>query len=230
MTPSVQFLGLTIHEPTTMLTDLVIMAVAWLLARQLLQNEQHRRYRSRFYWGAGLLFIGLGALQGAISHGLAAYLGDTADTLIWKGTVYSIGFSMVFALGGTLEGAPLAAGARRFFWVVNLVAFLVYAAWMISHDDFLYVIYFYVPAMLLIAALQVWALLGKQSHGAGWILGGVVVTLFGAVVQQSGFTLHTHFNYNDMFHLIQVVGLLLFFRGITRLTGQERAERAGNPV
>ena len=126
--------------------------------------------------------------------------------------------------------APLAAGVRRFFWLANLAAFLVYAAWMINHDDFLYVIYYYVPAMLLIAALQVWALLGKQSHGAGWILAGVVVTLCGAVVQQSGFALHTHFNYNDMFHLIQVVGLLLFFRGISRLTGQERAARGGNPA
>jgi ABC-type sugar transport system permease subunit len=217
MTPSVQFLGLTIHEPTTMVTDLLITMVGWLLASRLLLDEKHGRYQSRFYWGVGLLFISLGALLGAISHGLAAYLGDTADTLIWKSTVYTVGFSMVFAVGGTLAGAPLAAGVRRFFWLVNLA-------------DFLYVIYYYVPAMLLIAALQVWALLGKQSHGAGWLLAGVVVTLLGAVVQQSGFALHTHFNYNDMFHLIQVVGLLLFFRGISRLTGQERAARGGNPA
>jgi hypothetical protein len=230
MTPSVQFLGLTIHEPTTMVTDLLITMVGWLLASRLLLDEKHGRYQSRFYWGVGLLFISLGALLGAISHGLAAYLGDTADTLIWKSTVYTVGFSMVFAVGGTLAGAPLAAGVRRFFWLVNLAAFLTYAAWMINHDDFLYVIYYYVPAMLLIAALQVWALLGKQSHGAGWLLAGVVVTLLGAVVQQSGFALHTHFNYNDMFHLIQVVGLLLFFRGISRLTGQERAARGGNPA
>ena len=230
MTPSVQVLGLTIHEPTTMVTDLLITMVGWLLASRLLLDEKHGCYQSRFYWGVGLLFISLGALLGAISHGLAAYLGDTADTLIWKSTVYTVGFSMVFAVGGTLAGAPLAARVRRFFWLVNLAAFLAYAAWMINHDDFLYVIYYYVPAMLLIAALQVWALLGKQSNGAGWILAGVVVTLFGAVVQQSGFALHTHFNYNDMFHLIQVVGLLLFFRGITRLKGQERAERAGNPA
>jgi len=230
MTPSVQWFGLTIHEPTTMLTDLTITVVALLLARKLLFDDRHNRYRSRFLWGIAFLFIGLGALLGAVSHGLAAYLGDAADTAIWKGTVYSIGLSMVFALGGTLDGAPLAAGVRRFFWLLNVIAFLVYAIWMIGHDDFLYVIYHYVPAMLLIAAIQVWALFGKESDGASWVLAGVGVTLFGAVVQQSGFSLHTHFNHNDLFHVIQVIGLLLFFRGISRLRGQERATHAGNPV
>jgi hypothetical protein len=226
----VQWFGLTIHEPTTMLTDLTITVVACLLARKLVFDDRHNRYRSRFLWGIGFLFIGLGALLGAISHGFAAYLGNAADTAIWKGTVYAIGFSMVFALGGTLDGAPLPAGVRRFFWLLNIVAFVVYAIWMISHDDFLYVIYHYVPAMLLIASVQVRALLGKERHGAAWILAGVVVTLFGAVVQQSGFSLHTHFNHNDLFHLIQVVGLLLFYRGISRLRGPERAARAATPA
>lgn len=223
MTPSVDWLGLTIHEPMTMLTDLAITAIAWTFARRLTSDERHNVYRSRWLWGVAFFFIGLGALLGAISHGLAAYLGDAADTVIWKGTVYSIGLSMVFALGGAVDGTPLGSDARRILWGVNVAGFLVYAAWMIGHDDFLYVIYHYVPAMLLIAALQAWAYLSRRSAGALAILSGVLVTLVGAVVQQSGYSLHVHFNHNDLFHLIQMVGLALFFRGVAALKGPARA-------
>ena len=49
--------------------------------------------------------------------------------------------------------------------------------------------------------------------GAGWVAAGVAVSFAGAVVQQSGFSLHRHFNHNDIFHLIQMAGLYLLYRG-----------------
>lgn len=217
MTPSAEWFGLTILEPTTMLTDFAISAVAWWASWQLLFHVRHRPHRCRRLWGIGLLFIGLGALFGGLSHGFAAYLDDTADAVIWKSTVYAIGLSMVFAVAGSISGSPLGATTSRSFCVLNVIAFVLYAAWMIGHDDFLYVIYYYVPAMLCIAALHGRAHLKYRSDGAAWIMSGVVVTLLGAVVQQSKISLHLHFNHNDLFHVIQIIGLALFFRGVSVL-------------
>jgi hypothetical protein len=41
---------------------------------------------------------------------------------------------------------------------------------------------------------------------------GVAVSLAGVAVQQSGWGLHQHFNHNDIYHLIQIVGLYYFYR------------------
>ena len=39
----------------------------------------------------------------------------------------------------------------------------------------------------------------------------------GAMVQASGFRLHEHFNHNDLYHVIQMVALVLLYRGAKRL-------------
>ena len=206
-----------------MLTDFVITAVAWWASWHLLSRERHRPHYCRRLWGAGFFFIGLGALLGGASHGFAAYLGDIANSVVWKGTVYTIGLSLVFVVAGSVAGAPLKPSTARTFRILNVIVFILYAAWMIRHDDFLYVIYYYGPAMLVVAAIYGMAHLRYRSEGALDILSGVVITLLGAAVQQSGISIHAHFNHNDLFHVIQVVGLLLFFRGASVL----RAEAPG---
>ncbi|MDH4072450.1 MAG: hypothetical protein OEV41_05030 [Gammaproteobacteria bacterium] len=216
MQHTVDILGITIAEPTTMVTDFAITIVAlWLGAR--LGRSGPRRTAQRL-WAAGFVLIGLGALLGGISHGFARYLGETQYFWIWKATVYSVGLSMLFAVAGTIAGTRLRYGTRTLLHVLNAAAFLVYAYWMIAHSDFVYVIYHYVPAMISIALIQAIASRGR-AESARWLIGGVLVTLAGAAIQQSGFTIHRHFNNNDLYHVIQIVGLYLLYRG-ARLLGR----------
>jgi hypothetical protein len=37
--------------------------------------------------------------------------------------------------------------------------------------------------------------------------------VIGAIVQQQRLALHQHFNHNDLYHLIQIAGLWLLYRG-----------------
>jgi Family of unknown function (DUF6962) len=46
---------------------------------------------------------------------------------------------------------------------------------------------------------------------------GVFVTLAGVTIQQSGWGLHQNFNHNDIYHLVQIVGLYYFYRFAVRL-------------
>ena len=230
MAPTVEWFGVTILEPTTMITDFAITATGWWAAWRLLTTEEHRRHRCRKLWAVGLFFVGLGAALGGIRHGFAVYLGDLANTVVWKGTVYAIGLSLVFVVAGTISGSPLKAATAKTFRVLNIIAFVLYCAWMIRHDDFLYVIYYYGPAMLAVAAIQGWAFARHRSEGALGIMSGVVVTLLGAIAQQSGISIHAHFNHNDLFHIIQVVGLALFFRGVSALRARAPAGCDAHPA
>jgi hypothetical protein len=215
MLPVVEIFGVTIAEPATTVTDYMIAATAWWFALRLFTSTEQRLVRR--LWGAGFAFIGLAALLGGTSHGFAPYLDDLQFFYLWKATVYVVGLSMLFAVAGTVEGSAIPRNTARLMHAANIGGYAIYAWWMLSHSDFVYVIYHYVPAMIGVALLQGWAWLKRKAPSAPWMITGVVVTLLGAVVQQSGFSIHRHFNHNDLYHVIQIAGLYLLYRGCVAL-------------
>ena len=60
--------------------------------------------------------------------------------------------------------------------------------------------------------------LGKGDIGAAWVLSGLLVTLFGASFTVTKIGFHQHFNHNDIFHIIQIVGMYLIYRGTMLLS------------
>jgi len=230
MTPTIEILDAEIREPMSAFTDYLITAVAWWLGMRLCFDAAHRAKLGRRLWGLSCLCVGLGALLGGTSHGFAQYLNDAANLFVWKGTVYAIGCSMLLAVAGTLEGSYLGKRSRRSLHAINIIGFCAYAVWMIEHSDFLYVIYHYVPAMIGIAAIQAWALARHRAKSAPWMIAGVTTTLLGAYIQQSGFSLHRHFNHNDIFHVVQIAGIFLLYRGVVALNGGIAGERGHDRI
>ncbi len=43
---------------------------------------------------------------------------------------------------------------------------------------------------------------------------GILVTVIGLLIQQCGWSIHEHLNHNDIYHLIQMVGIYFFYRGV----------------
>jgi hypothetical protein len=215
--PQIEVFGLVISEPMTMATDYLIALLAWWCGARILASASDNNNRSRQAWGLSFLITGFGALLGGTSHGFATYLNDTAMNLTWKGATYSIGFSMLFALAGTIRGAKISRPVRQLFNALAVLGFVIYAFWIMTNDSFLSVIIYYLSAMVFIAALQIRALFGYQPASAKWLLTGVVVTLVGAYIQQSGIDLHRNFNHNDLYHIVQMAGLYLLYRGAALL-------------
>ena len=52
-----------------------------------------------------------------------------------------------------------------------------------------------------------------RKAGHRWLKRGLYVTLAGLAIQQSGWDLHTHFNHNDLYHVVQMAGLYWLYRG-----------------
>jgi hypothetical protein len=178
-----------IAAPSTMLTDYVLAGVtgwlAWLLYRQ----------KSSTWWTVAFAALALTALLGGTYHGLGLPL--------WKATLFLAGiisFSMVVGSAIAMTTGRL----RKIIVVLAVAKLLVYEAWMISHDDYLYVVIDTGVALAVVAVLHRWS----------WILAGVAVSLVAAGVQASGFGLHEHLNHNDLYHLIQLAAMALFYRGV----------------
>ena len=56
----------------------------------------------------------------------------------------------------------------------------------------------------------------RRENGK-WIVAGVAIAVAGLAIQLTGFRAHQAWNHNDVFHLILMGAMYLFFRGTRRL-------------
>src|SRR5215207_4549600 len=66
-------------------------------------------------------------------------------------------------------------------------------------------------AILVVGA--VYAVIRWSEPGAPWLIAAILVTFVASVMQARRVGFHRHFNHNDLFHVIQLVALYLFYRG-----------------
>jgi len=101
-------------------------------------------------------------------------------------------------------------GAVAVILVIKLVLFLV---WVTMRREFVLVIIDYGTAMLVVLALVLYSRVHWKLGNEMWFVWGILVLAVGAMVQVGGVSLHEHFNHNDLYHVIQMLGFYLFFRG-----------------
>ena len=193
---------MTISEPMTQATDYLLGAVtAWLCVSLWKQRESQR---SRLCWTIAFGALALGALLGGTWHGLLQ------SGLLWKATVLTIGvasFAMLVATAlAVLSGAP-----RTVLLVLAGVKFLFYATAMLIRDEFIVFVIDSGVTFAVVAALHLWRF-------NSWILAGLAVSVIAALAQASGAAPHRYFNHNDLYHVIQIGAMVLFYRGARRLT------------
>ncbi len=184
-----------IHEPMTVVTDYLLAALAFTFAVRLWARSRP--------WALAFTFTGIAALAGGTHHGIAPYLLPLAASILWKITTLSVGF------GGT----SLLIGTSRKLVPLAIAKCAVYSIWMLTHDDFIYVIVDYGMTLLIVGAVEAARWMRTRASSAPWILGSIAVSAVAAAVQASGFVLHRHFNHNDLYHVIQMLALWLLYRG-----------------
>ncbi|WP_416669232.1 DUF6962 family protein [Egbenema bharatensis] len=207
-----------ITEPMTLLTDYLIAIQAIGFAVLLGQKGRSLRQRSMWLWAATFGFVGLAAFLGGTCHGFVTYLGNERVRVMWQIMVYCLGIASYLMLAATVTSV---LPRRIQVWVllgfgVKSVLYLSWAAyWM---DNYAYSIANYLSAMAIVLLLQGWAIhQGHHVRAARWIVGGIIVSGLAVAVQSTGMAIGQHFNHNDIYHVIQMVGLYLFYRGANQL-------------
>ncbi|HEX2199783.1 MAG TPA: hypothetical protein VHG88_14335 [Burkholderiales bacterium] len=181
-------------EPVTMLTDYALSAVSAYLGIRLFKFSK--------YWAAAFLALALAAFLGGTWHGFVQ-----SDPL-WKATILSVGVASFGMVAGSAEIALGGAGRRLLIGFAAL-KLLLYCGWMLFHDHFVWVIVDTASALAIVGALHLWRF-------NGWMLAGVGVSVLAAIAQAGGLALHRHFNHNDLYHVVQIAAMLLFYRGLSR--------------
>lgn len=201
-----------ITEPMTVLTDVLLGGFAFILAARLGLHSAAEGVTASSALAGGLLATAISAILGAITHGLDPRTDAAARERMWRAALFMTGFVgtgtvaavAFFAARGSTRTAILV------FAALKLVIYMIKVA---RRPDFRVAAADYGGALAILLAGAVYALVRWQMPGASWLIAGVAVSLVAGVVQARRLALHRHFNHNDLFHLIQMVALYMFYRG-----------------
>jgi hypothetical protein len=176
----------------------------------LLQRSARGRL-SVSLWAAGFAAVAVAAALGGTWHGFSPRLPGPSAALLWKATLAAGGFASFFLVAGAALGS---VRRRTAVGIVSVAAakLAVFLAWAAKSATFHPVVFDSILALAAILALQLVALARRGTPGAPWILAGVLVS-FGAAAIEALRPALSPIGPDAVYHLVQIVGLLLFFRG-----------------
>jgi hypothetical protein len=124
--------------------------------------------------------------------------------VLWIGAFFVTAWAAL--VGGTAHGFKLYLGetGHATVWSTTLVSIGFSAAFLIA-------------AGLVSGFRPTTTSKEKRKTGHRSLKRAIAVTVIGLVIQQSGLGLHVHFNHNDIYHIIQMVGLYYLYRGALNL-------------
>ena len=195
-----------------MLTDYGLALLCALYARRLWKVGADSGQLSVANWALGMACLAAASLAGGTFHGFSNSLAQSILRSLWKITVYTIGLASFFWFAGALC-ASVTGTVRRWFMIVPWLQLAVFSWWMTIHDEFLFVIYDYGSMSVGVLVLQLYGWYKFQDRSAPWLITGVLISVLAAVVQAAGLSFHRHFNHNDLYHVIQMGGMVVFCRG-----------------
>jgi hypothetical protein len=203
-----------ITEPSTLATDYALAALSAWLGLRLRRHARQTHQRAIDLWALAFAATAIGSFAGGTYHGFVTALPPLAAAVTWKIATIAVGVGACLLLSAVVVSS-LRGRTRRPLLIMVWAQLAAYAAWMLGHDDFVYVIIEYGSAMIAILFLQLF--LSRSNVARRWIVAGIGATLAAAAVQQSGFDVHRHLNHNDLQHLIQMFGIWLLYQGGMRL-------------
>jgi uncharacterized protein DUF6962 len=203
-----------ISEPSTLLTDYLLAAAAFVLGARLWAGAPGDSLARRL-WAAAFLAGAAAAAGGGTVHGFRASLPDPFAAALWTGCL------MAAALCGALlvAGASchvLEGGARKLALVVVASVLIAELGLLSAAPLTRYAVWagaFWIVSLLALVAASASARAGPVAPMAV----GLALVGAGLVVQRAGWGLHAHFNHNDVAHVLMTVALWPIYRAGLRL-------------
>ncbi len=202
-------------EPTTVLTDYALAALAVLLAGRLRRSARPLPV-SRRLWVVAFLLTALGAVVGGTRHAFAEAAAPVLRHHLWSVTYVVLGLANLALLAGVVRAAlpPRLRATALGFLVVRFVA---YAVLLFGIREVGLVVADFTLTLVLFLVYAVYSLRVTRDGVGAWLLPGILVAAAGALVQAFRVAPLAGFNHNDLFHLIQMGGIALFYRAGLRL-------------
>lgn len=203
-------------EQTTAVTDAILAVIAIASALYVARISQQNRWKARLWvWFFGLLAVA--SLLGVLVHGVT--MSKVIQTFLWQPLNLVLGLVGAIFMVAAVYDMWGEAIARRTLPIMGVVGVGFFGITVVWPDSFLVFIIYEVANMLLALAAYLWPAYGGQLEGAWLMVGGILVTIIAAGVQASkgiAFTFIWPFDHNGVYHLIQMVDIVLLLVALRR--------------
>jgi hypothetical protein len=201
-----------ITEPTTVLTNVVLAGLAFVLGARVGYGAAAEGSAAGSFMALGLLATAVAAAFGAAAHGIDPLTDREQRERCWRLALYATGLTgaasiasvAFFTARGSVRSAILiVAGLKLLAYFVNVT----------RRPEFRVAAADYGAGLAVLLAGSLYAMARWRSPGTGWLVAGVGVSLGSGLIQVRRIAPHRHFNHNDLYHVVQMVALYLFYRG-----------------
>ena len=201
---------MSLHEPATFLTDVLLGALAAWLAGRLHRRTADENRAARWLSHA-LALTAASALIGGSYHGFAPNFSAPMAAAWWRLTLLTIN-AMSAAMALSWMHEVISASRHRLMMIAIAVKFLVFAFAVVARPQFVVAIADY-GSILLLWLIATFIL---RRSWRGWMQAALALSALAAGVQQARWSPATSFNHNDLYHVIQAFALAAFYRAGTR--------------
>jgi len=207
-------------EPDVALTDYVLAAESLLLLALLRRRSSPDgpRFWLALYFGS----VSVAALCGGTVHGFFLDEQSIGHLILWPATLIAAGAT---ALAAWAIGARILLRERAAHRVIiaAVAQFLIYSMLLLWTQDFRLAIVVNLPATLWLLAGFVVAYRRERHRSLLAAAASIALILIAALLQQIGVGVHPlYFSHNALYHVLQGVALVLFFRGARWITAAEK--------
>jgi len=201
-------------ELTTAATDAVLAIVCMVIAWWLLDA---RPSWTRTVWIWLFTLTALASVLGAAAHGLA--LTDRARNALWQPLYLSLGLTIALLVMAGVSDWKGEALARTWLPWALAVGVGFYALTNVLSGAFIVFVAYEAIAMVLVLGIYVTLWTVRGLPGAPLIVAGIGLSIVAAVVQATTMTARVvvTFDHNGLFHLIQLVGMVVLAAGVRAL-------------
>jgi hypothetical protein len=202
-------------ERTTAATNVILSLAAAGSVIYLQMRPQEAAWRFSL-WSWFFALIALSAAFAAAYHGLT--LTEIKRRAFWQILTASLSMAISLFLVGVFYDVCGVDAAGRGLPIMLAAGVLIFGVSRLFPGLFMVFVVYQVLALAI--ALSAYAGLAASGSlpGAGWMAAGVLVSVIAAGIQTAR---HAHlrvvweFDHNGMFHLVQVIGLLLICVGLS---------------
>lgn len=168
-------------------------------------------------WAWVFALLSIASLIGAAAHGLE--MAESIETAIWSPAYLALGLTMALFVIAAITMSVGHEKSRRLLLPAVMVALAFFTITQIWSDSFLLFVIYECIAMLLSLTLYSMCFWQRRSAGSGFLAAGVLFGILAAIIDTQK-TLHItliwEFNNHGLFHLVQMISLLLLTIGIAR--------------
>jgi hypothetical protein len=201
-------------EKTTAITD-ILLALATAAAIVYLQRPEPVDVWKTNIWCWAFAFMALSGFLGAIAHGLE--LPEARHQRIWQLLNLSLGLAVsIFVIGVAYDLFGIVWARKLLPWMlVSALGFFLITR-LFPGIFFVFIVY-EAAALFFACAAYSWLAVTDQLNGALLMAAGVLVSIIAAGIQalkNVSVTIVFEFDHNGIFHIVQILGIILLVAGL----------------